>query len=135
MAIEHSQASNETSDPFAPLYSHQYVQLSTFRKNGISVPTPIWFANDQGKLYMVTSPTTGKVKRIRNNAKVLLAPCTGRGKVLGEQIEGRAHVLPEAQYEKTAKILIHKYGFIYHVFAFIQKLRKIPQIFIEVESL
>jgi PPOX class probable F420-dependent enzyme len=70
----------------------------------------MWFAHDQGKLYMVTSATVGKIKRIRNNGRVLIAPCDVRGKVLGTQIEAYAHELPSAQHEYANALLASKYG-------------------------
>ncbi len=135
MTIEHSQTQNETRNPFTSLYSHQFILLTTFRKNGTSVPTPVWFVSDQGKIYVGTPQTSGKVKRIRNNAKVQVAPCTQSGKVLGETIEGRASLLPEIQYERVTKKLSRKYGILYSVFGFIQKLQRIRPAVIEIASL
>ena len=74
------------NDPFAYLYPYEFVLLTTFRKSGIGVPTAMWFAHEHSKLYMVTGRTTGKIKRIRNNGHVLLAPCDLMGHVLGPQI-------------------------------------------------
>ena len=59
----------------------RYISLATFRKNGAAVHTPVWFAEEGGKLYVMTSDTTGKYKRIRNNSQVRIAPCTIRGKL------------------------------------------------------
>src|SRR2546429_9927421 len=95
---------------FAYLYPYKFALLTTFRKNGLAVPTAMWFAHDQGKLYMVTSATVGKIKRIRNNGRGLLAPCDVRGKVLGEQIEAYAHELRSAQNEYANYLLACKSG-------------------------
>jgi uncharacterized protein len=101
---------NQIGDPFAYLYPYEFALLTTFRKNGEAMPTAMWFAHDLGKLYMVTSATMGKIKRIRNNGRVLLAPCDVRGKVLGEQIEAHAYELPPAQHEYANAVLASKYG-------------------------
>ena len=45
----------------------KYVSLVTFRKNGVPVYTPLWFAEQDGKLYVQTRNDSGKYKRIRNN--------------------------------------------------------------------
>ena len=108
MTVENTQS--QAGDPFAYLYPYEFALLTTFRKNGDAVPTAMWFAHDQGKLYMVTSATVGKIKRIRNNRRVLLAPCDVRGKVLGAQIEASAHELPPAQHEYANSLLASKYG-------------------------
>ena len=110
MTVENTQTHSQTSDPFTYLYPYEFALLTTFRKNGLAVPTTMWFAHNQGKLYMVTSATVGKIKRIRNNGRVLLAPCDVRGKVLGEQIEAYAHELPPAQHEYANTLLASKYG-------------------------
>ena len=88
----------QTDNPFAYLSPNEFVLLTTFRKSGVGVPTAMWFAHEQGKLYMVTGRTTGKIKRIRNNGRVLLAPCDLMGKMLGLHIEAFAYELPVAQH-------------------------------------
>ena len=110
MTIENTQTESQTSDLFTYLYPYEFALLTTFRKNGMAMPTTMWFAHDQGKLYMVTSATVGKIKRIRNSGRVLLAPCDVRGKVLGAQIEAYAHELPPAQHEYANTLLASKYG-------------------------
>lgn len=94
MTSDHSRSQNEASDPFAYLYPYEFVQLTTFRKSGAAVPTAMWFAHDQGKLYMVTINTSGKIKRMRHNEQVLLVPCDLTGNALGPQIEAVAYELP-----------------------------------------
>ena len=53
----------------------KYLSLETFRKSGQGVPTPVWFVQDGPALYISTEGSSGKVKRIRNNARVRIAPC------------------------------------------------------------
>ena len=69
--------------PFPALRGHQYALLTTFRKSGQPVPTPVWFAEDGGKVYVYTRSDSGKVKRIRAGGRVELAPCDARGTLLG----------------------------------------------------
>jgi PPOX class probable F420-dependent enzyme len=75
----------------------------------------MWFAHEQGKLYMVTSRRSGKIKRIRHTGRVLLAPCDLMGNVLGQQIEAIAHELPDAQHAHADALLARKYGAAYEV--------------------
>jgi hypothetical protein len=57
--------------------SHNYINLTTFRKIGQEVPTPVWFAEMDGKLYVFTGAQTGKAKRIRANGRARVAPSDG----------------------------------------------------------
>jgi PPOX class probable F420-dependent enzyme len=93
---------------FAAFEGHKYLNLETFKKNGDGVKTPVWFAADpsvkldsaEAKLYAYTVGVSGKIKRMRNNPRVRIAPCDMRGKVLGEWVEARAEFLSgdEAKY-------------------------------------
>jgi Pyridoxamine 5'-phosphate oxidase. len=78
-----------TAALFAPLAGHQYMNLTTFRKNGQPVPTPVWFAQEGDRIYVVTQAASGKVKRIRANPRVQLTPSDARGKPLGATIEAQ----------------------------------------------
>lgn len=82
---------------FAPLLKERYVSLTTFRKNGAAVATPVWFVERNGTLYIGTGATAGKVKRIRHSGRVTLAPCTARGQVLGPPVEGKASILGDQE--------------------------------------
>ena len=133
MIQSNASARDKASDPFSALHKYQYTQLTTFRKDGSAIPTPVWFAPDQGKLYVMTLSTAGKVKRINNNGQAWLAPCNASGKVLGDRVEARARILPASENEHAASVLTGKYGFMYRVFAFFQNVRKVNRIFLEFE--
>ena len=68
------------------------ISLETYRRNGEPVRTPVWFLEENGTLYVHTGGSTGKVKRIRQNPKVRIAPSTFRGKPKTEYIEARAEL-------------------------------------------
>jgi PPOX class probable F420-dependent enzyme len=110
MTTQSPQHQGEADDAFAFLSPYEFVLLTTFRKSSVGVPTAMWFANEHGKLYMVTGRTTGKLKRIRTTSRVLLAPCDWMGNVLGPQIEGYARELPVAQHAHANAVLAKKYG-------------------------
>jgi uncharacterized protein len=61
----------------------KYISLETLRKNGEGVKTPVWFVLHDGALYVYTEATSWKVKRIRHNLRIRVAPCTMRGVVMG----------------------------------------------------
>jgi uncharacterized protein len=99
---------------FDQLATVQYASLTTFRRNGTAVPTPMWFAiyEPTGTIYLETGLDSGKVKRIRHTSRITLARCTANGKVAGDTIEGQARIVTDTQEIFIAKgALNHKYGF------------------------
>ena len=65
------------------LSESRYLDLATFRKSGVAVETPVWFAEISGRYYVFSAGDAGKVKRLRNSSRSRIAPCDMRGKVLG----------------------------------------------------
>lgn len=102
---------------FAAFSGKKYLNLETFKKSGDGVKTPVWFAEDTGanpdssdtKLYLYTIGVSGKVKRIRNNPLVKIAPCDARGRVNGEWVDARAEIVTGAEAEHGTKLLNRKY--------------------------
>jgi uncharacterized protein len=107
-------ATAEAADPargFESLRGKQYALLTTFRKSGEPVPTPVWFGvGEDGKLYVRSERDTGKVKRIRNDGRVRIAPSNFRGKPLGPPVEGRARILPPEEEERAEQAIQSNYG-------------------------
>jgi uncharacterized protein len=89
--------------------NQKYISLVTFRKNGDAVRTPVWFGKKDGKLYVMTGSDTGKYKRIRNNPRVRIAPCTMRGKITGPEYAATARVLPSEDWLWARKTIETKY--------------------------
>ena len=81
---------------------NKYVSLTTFRRSGDGVATPVWVVYRNGKLYVSTEATSGKAKRLRHTSRVTLAPCDARGKVGGEAVAATAVILPP---ERTDEVL------------------------------
>src|SRR5580700_3766430 len=92
-----------------PIQSQKYISLTTFRKNGAGVATPVWFGEEDGKLYVMTRSDMGKTKRIRNNSQVRVAPCTIRGKVTGPEFAGTARILPPEEQARARQAINRKY--------------------------
>ena len=101
-----------TAGRLAPFTGQKYLTLETFRKSGQGVPTPVWFVEDAGVLYVGTFERTGKVKRLRRDGRARVAPSDARGRATGPWLETRARVLaataPEA--ERAEGLLRRKYG-------------------------
>lgn len=131
--------SSPTPGHFGVLEGRQYASLSTFRKDGTAVATPVWFAADGGRLYVTTVDGTGKVKRLRKNSSVTLAPCDRRGRLLGAAVEGRARLIPTRTTEENRhadRVLARKYGLQYRAFGALRNVvaRKRERVFIEISS-
>jgi PPOX class probable F420-dependent enzyme len=91
------------------IQGQKYISLVTFRKSGVAVPTPVWFGEQDGKLYVKTRSDSGKFKRIRNNPSVKIAPCTMSGKVTGPEFAATARVLPTDLWAKGKQAVNRKY--------------------------
>jgi uncharacterized protein len=98
------------SNPIPPeIHGQKYICLTTFRKSGAGVSTPVWSGEDAGKLYVMTRSDSGKYKRLRNNPQVQIAPCTMRGKVTGPAFPATARILPEQDWPHARTALERKY--------------------------
>jgi PPOX class probable F420-dependent enzyme len=85
------------------LKHHQYCLVVSYRRSGEAVPTPVWFAIEDGRLLFLSDAEAAKLKRIRANSRVRVAPCTARGKPLGPPIEATARLLESAEDQQRAK--------------------------------
>ncbi|MFW0797256.1 PPOX class F420-dependent oxidoreductase [Gordonia sp. CPCC 205515] len=96
---------------FDAILRAKYVSLTTFKKDGTPVATPLWAAADGSTLVMWTVGDSWKVKRLRRNPKVLVQACDMRGgKLSGEPVEATAEVLDAAGTDKVRRLIIRKYG-------------------------
>jgi uncharacterized protein len=112
----------------AELGNQKYISLTTFRKNGVPVRTPVWFAQENGKLYIFANPESGKVKRLRNNAAVTVSPCTIRGRITGPEFSAQARILPQEAWSEARRLLEKKYWLMRVPFLWSEK-----SVFIEIE--
>jgi uncharacterized protein len=95
---------------FDEFRGHKHLLLVTYKKNGEAVPTPMWFGHGGDRLYVRTGLHVPKLARIRNNPRVQVTWCTGRGKPLGPTIEGTARVLGDAEADVAEAALRKNYG-------------------------
>ena len=99
-------------DALARLDREAYLNLATFRRSGVAVETPVWFAAHAGRLYVFTEGTAGKLKRLRANPAIRIAPCGVRGRLKGAWVPGRARRVDDAATLAAAyRALRRKYGF------------------------
>ena len=97
-------------EALAQFVNQSYLNLESFKRDGTPVQTPLWFAEDDGVLYIYTLANSGKVKRILRNPRVRIAPCTMRGNVTGQWVAGEAHIVDETTAEHGHALLLKKYG-------------------------
>jgi PPOX class probable F420-dependent enzyme len=107
---------------FPTLNRSRFVSLSTFRKTGVAVSTPVWIAADGDDLLVTTPSGSGKLKRLRNNPRVEMQPCSRMGKLAdgAPVVVGEATIEPETAALEA--IFKKKYGAEYWLFLKIEKL-------------
>lgn len=114
----------------------QYLNLETFRKNGNGVKTPVWFVIDGDKVYVRTLAASGKVKRIRNQQRVFIAPCKVDGTLLGDWLEATARVVDDPEMDrKIDRLLGKKYGLMKILFGLASSLRGQKNTVIEIQAI
>jgi len=99
-------------DATAQFAHAKYLNLESFRKSGVGVQTPVWFAQEPGRplLYAYSEADAGKIKRIRNNSHVRVAPCNFRGRLQGEWVDARARICGPDEARHGQQLLRDKYG-------------------------
>ena len=132
-----AEGENMSAD-LAQFSSTKHFSLETFRKTGAGVRTPVWFAeapsaNSLATFYVYTLPDSGKIKRIRNNPRVRIAPCNMRGDVKGEWVEARARICDDEEAAKGQTLLIDKYGLAKRIGDFFSRLRGRVQCVLAIE--
>jgi PPOX class probable F420-dependent enzyme len=123
-------------DALGQFESAKYISLETFRKTGVGVRTPVWFAADPGSpelLYLYSLSNAGKVKRIRNNSHVRVAPCDIRGNLRGTWVDGQAKVCSGGEVSRGQDLLRQKYGLMKKLGDFFSGLRGRTQAVLQID--
>jgi uncharacterized protein len=92
-----------------PFVRQQTVLLTTYRRDGIPVATPVSIAVDGDRAFVRTWDTAWKMKRIRRNPTVAVAPSTLRGTPTGPALRARARILTGAEAAHAARLLARKH--------------------------
>lgn len=111
---------------FEHLKGQQFMSLTTYRKTGKAVATPVWFAEVDGRLFVTTQENAGKVKRIRHTSRVQVAPSKYNGEIIGPGVEAEARILAAAEYAIADKALKKKYGIQWWIFVGMRLFRRQP---------
>ncbi|RFA07460.1 hypothetical protein B7R21_14795 [Subtercola boreus] len=122
------------------LSDESFISLTTFRKTGVAVSTPVWVARDGDAVLVVTPSDSGKVKRLRNNARVELRASDRRGRVAegAETVAGEARIVADpAEVERLTAAFRAKYGFEYRVFMLVERIvarRRKPRVMLRITA-
>lgn len=109
-----------------------YISLESFRKKGQGVAVPVWFAEENGILYVYSEAASGKVKRIRNNPRVRVAPCDMRGRLKGGWVEATARILEGDEARHADELLNAKYSFQKRLIGFFARFRPRPRTYLAI---
>lgn len=112
-----------SEDKLSELSKFKYINIETYRKNGSGVRTPIWFIIYQGIIFFRTDAKSGKVKRIRNNSHVKIAPCDIRGNLKGTWFDGKAKFADSKESSIVFTMIDKKYGFLTTLIRSFNKIR------------
>jgi PPOX class probable F420-dependent enzyme len=97
----------------------QYLNLETFRKNGESMKTPVWFVQEGEMIYVQTMANCGKVKRIRHNERINVVSCKMDGTPTGTWVPATAREITDLEIsQKVNRLLDKKYGLMKTMFSF-----------------
>ena len=117
-----------------PFTAERYLSLETYRRTGQAVATPVWFVVDGGVIYVYSLAGAGKVKRIRNNPRVRIAPCDVRGALKGAWLDATARIVDEREAAAAQKLLVAKYGWQKKLFDLLRKIRPRPRAVIAIDA-
>ena len=113
------------TDALSVLGAEKFVSLTTFKKDGAAVATPMWIGRDGDHLFVWTPADSWKAKRVKNNPRVVLAPSARGGKVRegAHPVDGVAEVIIErATVQRLAGVIRRKYGLMFSVVTFLERL-------------
>jgi PPOX class probable F420-dependent enzyme len=93
----------------ASMFRGKYLSVISYKRDGTSVATPVWFVEEDGRLLVGTDAASGKVKRIRRHPQVRVAVCTGNGRLRGPPVAALAEVLPDSEVRILRRLFARKY--------------------------
>lgn len=103
----------DSTKPFGAATDAKYVRLTTFRKDGTAIGSPLWAAADGDRLVMWTETDSWKVKRIRHDPHVVIQACDLRGRdTYGEAVDGTAEILDGPGTDRARSLITAKYGIV-----------------------
>ena len=108
-ALRHRPAPQGRPGTMTPTVAGKYLSLTSFRRDGTGVATPVWFVEADGRLLVETDAGSYKVRRIRRNPQVTIAPCTATGRLRGTPVPAWAELLPDTEVTRVDQLMTRKY--------------------------
>ncbi len=93
----------------ALMFRGRYLSITSYKRDGTSIATPVWFVQQDGRLLLETDAASGKVKRIRRHPAVLVAVCSATGRLRGPQVPATAEILPDSEVSVIRPLIRRKY--------------------------
>ena len=122
MATQTIERPAERERPAADLettFPGRFLSVTSFKRDGTGVATPVWAVSDGDRLFAFTDLNSAKIKRIRRNPRILVAPCRVNGKLREAPVPARAEVLTDtADLERVRKLLLDRYQVSYSLVMF-----------------
>ena len=123
------------SHPFEALAHERFISLTTFRKNGAPVATPVTkLTLHEGKLYIVTGVTTGKMKRLQHTTRAQVAACKSNGQLTGATMDAKVRILSADETRSLFDAKVLALNPIMRVFNFIRERRAGGNVYLEIAS-
>ena len=95
--------------PAPPQFKGKYLSLTTFKRDGTGMATPVWFVAEAGKILVVTDADSHKARRIHRNPSVTVAECTASGRLRSSSVPARAQILPFHEAPRAGQLMARKY--------------------------
>ncbi|HMG36700.1 MAG TPA: PPOX class F420-dependent oxidoreductase [Blastocatellia bacterium] len=111
----------------------KYLSVESYRRNGQAVATPVWFVQQDTTFYIYSLADAWKVKRMRNNPRVRIAPCDMRGRITGEWVDASARLCESDEASRGHALLDSKYGFMKRVGNIFSRLMNRERVVIAIE--
>jgi len=116
-------ASQAIERPLETLFPGRYLSVTSFKRDGTGVATPVWFVSNGTRLYALTDAHSAKVRRMRRDPKVLVAPCRPDGKLRRAPVPAHVEVLTATpELDRVQRLLRDRYKVSYRVIALIRRL-------------
>lgn len=115
------------------LESQKYINVETYRRTGEAVRTPVWFVESGGLYFIITRGDSGKVKRLRHNQKIRVAPCRMNGEVTGDWFDAEGSFVESEEVLNVVKSLFNqKYGAVSRITNLFSRMQRKKRVFIKV---
>jgi uncharacterized protein len=107
------------------LFPGRYLSVTSFKRDGTGVATPVWFVSDGTRLFALTDLHSPKVRRMRRNPRVLIASCRPGGRLRSEPVPAHADVLTATEdLERVHDLLVQRYKISYRLVMLIYRLSR-----------